>query len=118
MYNKRTIGNEKEQKAAAYLTSIGYEVLAANFYTRFGEIDLIAKEQEVLVFIEVKYRKDLQSGSPFESVDGRKIKNICRAARYYMYSNGIPEDVPCRFDVIGIVNEEIILIRNAFDTQF
>lgn len=118
MYNKRTLGNEKEQKAAAYLSSVGYEILAANFYTRFGELDLIAKEDEVLVFIEVKYRKDLQSGSPFEAVDSRKIKNICRAARYYMYINHIPEDIPCRFDVIGIVDDEITVIHNAFDTQF
>ncbi|SHJ52310.1 putative endonuclease [Anaerocolumna jejuensis DSM 15929] len=118
MYNKRTIGSEKEQKAAAYLTSAGYRILAANFFTRSGEIDLIAREGEVLVFIEVKYRKDLQSGSPLEAVDSRKIRNICKAARYYMYINHIPEDTPCRFDAVGIVEEEITLIRNAFDAQF
>lgn len=118
MYNKRTIGNEKEQKAADYLTSAGYQILASNFFTRFGEIDLIARDEEVLVFIEVKYRKDLQSGSPLEAVDIRKIRNICKAARYYMYINHLPEDTPCRFDVVGMVENEITLIQNAFDTQF
>ncbi|SHO46052.1 YraN family protein [Anaerocolumna xylanovorans] len=118
MYNKRAVGSEKEQMAAAYLTAAGYRILAANFFTRSGEVDLIAREEEALVFIEVKYRKDLQSGSPLEAIDSKKIRNICKAARYYMYINHIPEDTPCRFDVIGIVGEEVTLIRNAFDAQY
>lgn len=118
MYNKRIIGNEKEQKAAEYLIARGYRILAANFFCRHGEIDLIASQDGVLVFIEVKFRKDLQSGSPFEAVDARKIRKICKAARYYMYSNHIPEDVPCRFDVVGILENEIILLQNAFEARY
>lgn len=118
MYNKRALGSQKEQKAADYLTAAGYQILAANFFTRSGEIDLIAREEEVLVFVEVKYRKDLQSGSPLEAIDLKKRKNICKAARYYMYINHIPEDTPCRFDAVGIVGEEVTLIRNAFDALY
>lgn len=115
MYNKRAIGSEKEQKAAKYLQSRGYEILATNFYCRNGEIDLIAKQEATLVFIEVKFRKDLQNGSPLEAVDARKIKKISQAARYYMYVNHIMEDTPCRFDVVGILEDEITLLQNAFD---
>lgn len=101
--------------AADYLRAAGYVILVSNFFTRYGEIDLIAMDNEVLIFIEVKYRRDLVSGSPFEAVDIRKIRNITKAARYYMYKNQISEDTPCRFDVVGIVGEEITLIQNAFD---
>ncbi|MDF2870722.1 MAG: hypothetical protein K0R05_2297 [Anaerocolumna sp.] len=72
-------------------------------------------DKDVLVFIEVKFRRDLLSGSPFEAVDLRKTRNITKTARYYMYKNQISEDTPCRFDVVGIVGEEITLIQNAFD---
>ncbi len=115
IYNKRTVGNEKEQIAAEYLKAAGYVILASNFFSRHGEIDLIALDKEVLVFVEVKFRRDLISGSPFEAVDLRKTRNITKAARYYMYKHQISEDTPCRFDVVGIVGDEITLIQNAFD---
>jgi putative endonuclease len=115
MMNKRRLGKEFEEMASAYLTKKGYRIVEANFWCRTGEIDLIAKDGNYLVFIEVKYRKDSEKGTPLEAVDFRKIKNITRVSRYYLYKNQISEDQPCRFDVVSIMGKEITLIQNAFD---
>jgi putative endonuclease len=113
--NKRRLGKEFEEIAAAYLVQKGYKVLETNFWCRTGEIDLIARDGKYLVFIEVKYRKDSDKGIPLEAVDFRKIKNITRVSRFYLYKNQIPEEHPCRFDVVSIMGDEITLIQNAFD---
>lgn len=112
--NKRQVGSEKEAEAARYLSGLGYEILANNFYTRTGEIDLIAAEGGYLVFIEVKYRRNLSSGYPEEAVTPAKQRTIRRTARYYMLKNGYPETTPCRFDVVAITGNHIRLIQNAF----
>lgn len=114
MENKRKIGNAYERVAGEYLKTQGYEILEYNFHTRAGEIDLIAKHGIYLVFIEVKYRKDMSSGHPFEAVSLQKQKKISRCALYYMKKNGFTE-MPVRFDVVGILGEQIQLIQNAFE---
>lgn len=114
MENKRKIGNAYERVAGEYLKTQGYEILGYNFHTRAGEIDLIAKHGIYLVFIEVKYRKDMSSGHPFEAVSLQKQKKISRCALYYMKKNGFTE-MPVRFDVVGILGEQIQLIQNAFE---
>ena len=58
MENKRSIGNEKENLAALYFSQTGYDIVEKNFYSRFGEIDLVVKKEDTLVFAEVKYRKN------------------------------------------------------------
>ena len=78
-----------------------------------GEIDLIARDGRYLVFIEVKYRKNLQMGDPLEAVDVRKQQRIYQTARYYLHQKKW-ENIPCRFDVIGITGTQICHIRNAF----
>ena len=88
-------------QAAAYLKKKGYRILEANFRCRFGEIDLIARDGAYLVFIEVKYRSSLKDGDSLEE--------------YYLCMHQEKADLPCRFDVIGIEEERIRLIRNAFD---
>ena len=115
MYNKRTIGSDKEMLAAKYLTEHGYVILEQNFYTRHGEIDIIAMNQNYLVFIEVKYRTSSKIGTPEEAVTQRKQNSIIHAAKYYLYRHGISFDTPCRFDVIVILNDNITLYKNAFD---
>lgn len=112
--NKRKIGCEKEESAAKYLSGIGYQILARNFYTRTGEIDLVAQEGGYLVFIEVKYRKNQIFGYPEEAVTLSKQRKIIRTARYYMLKNGYTETTPCRFDVVAITGNEIRLVKNAF----
>lgn len=113
-YNKRRIGAEKEQKAGAYLTELGYEIIKYNFRCRLGEIDIIARDGEYLVFCEVKYRSGGVSGHPLEAVDIRKQQVLSKCAFYYLTLNGL-QDVPCRFDVISVTDREIRLIKNAFD---
>ena len=111
--NRREIGTEYEKKAGAYLEGQGYEVLEYNYRCRMGEIDIIARDGTVLVFIEVKYRKNDESGNPLEAVDIRKQRKIIKVARYYLYQKKYG-DVPCRFDVIGICGSHIEHIKDAF----
>ena len=71
-YNKRQIGTEKEKLAGAYLEQNGYEIIEYNFRCKQGEIDIVAKDGEYLVFCEVKYRSNIKKGTPFEAVDYKK----------------------------------------------
>ena len=114
MVNQRKIGNEYEQLAGEYLESQGYQILEYNFYSRTGEIDIIALHEGYLVFVEVKYRKDNEKGHPLEAVLFHKQRTICKCALYYMKKNGFSE-MPVRFDVVGIMGDQIQLIQNAFD---
>ena len=79
--NRRKIGQEQEELAAKYLEEKGYEILERNYRIRTGEIDLIARDARYLVFIEVKYRKNLQMGDPLEAVDVRKQQRIYISGR-------------------------------------
>lgn len=112
--NKRSLGSEKEQIAAEYLKKQGYRILEMNFRCRQGEIDLIGCDGKYLVFIEVKYRTDGRAGAPEESVTRAKQRTILQVAKYYLYRHRLSECTPCRFDVVGIVGDEIRLIRDAF----
>ncbi len=114
MNNKRTVGSRYEEEAAAFLQHKGFQILEKNYRDRYGEIDIIAKEEGYLVFVEVKYRSSLRNGYPEEAVDGRKQARIRHAAQYYLYKKRLGEDVPCRFDVVSIVGRELRLIRDAF----
>lgn len=115
MKNRRAVGTDYEKKAAEYLCSKGYRILAHSFRCHFGEIDLIAKDGEYLVFIEVKYRTDNNAGEPQEAVGCRKQQKICRTAAYYCMKQGFSPDQPCRFDVAAIRGEDITIIKNAFE---
>ena len=112
-YNKRAEGSRYEQTAGEYLEEQGYEIICFNYRCRTGEIDIIAKDGEYLVFCEVKYRTGPGKGSPLEAVDARKQRKIFQAAMYYLTEHHI-SDVPCRFDVIGIEGTRIQLVKNAF----
>lgn len=114
MVNRRETGAKYEQVAATYLQKQGYEIIEQNFRCRQGEIDIIAKDGEYLVFCEVKYRSSGQKGHPLEAVSVQKQHRISRTALYYMAKKGLI-DVPCRFDVVGILDKEIVLYKNAFD---
>lgn len=112
--NKRKIGAEYEKIAGAYLEKQGYEILEYNYGSRQGEVDIIAKDGEYLVFCEVKYRATQQSGHPSEAVNYKKQKALSKCALYYIMKKKI-EEAPCRFDVISICGEKITLLKNAFD---
>lgn len=113
--NKRQLGSQKEQMAAEYLIEKGWKILDRNFYCRQGEIDLIAiSPEQILVFLEVKYRKDKKNGLPEEAVNKKKQEKIQKAARIYLYQKGISMNRKCRFDVVAIIGDRLKLIENAF----
>ena len=99
------------------LQSCGYKILQYNFYTRIGEIDIVAKEGEYYVFVEVKYRSTDDYGMPEEAIDYRKQKRIIAASRYYLMKQGVPENVPCRFDVVCILGKKYKIIKDAFHVE-
>lgn len=115
--NRRQLGAAYEGVAAKYLQGLGYEILAYNYRNRIGEIDLIAKDEEYLCFIEVKYRSDGSCGTGLEAVNYRKQKNIIRVAQFYLMKQGLSEWTPCRFDVVSIDGDSITLIKNAFEVE-
>lgn len=115
--NKRTTGAAYERIAGAFLEKQGYQIIACNFRCRLGEIDLIAKDGRYLVFVEVKYRKNDETGNPLEAVNRRKQQIISRVANYYCLTHGYGENTPCRFDVVAIWGERIKVVKNAFEYQ-
>ena len=112
--NKRTVGTAYEDLAAAYLEEHGCRILLRNFRTRAGEIDIIARDGRYLVFAEVKYRRGAGSGDPAAAVDAKKQRTISRMAALYLIRSRLPEDTPCRFDVIAVTPEGIRHIKDAF----
>ncbi len=112
--NKRMIGAIGEDIAEKYLKKHGYKILERNFHaSRLAEIDIIAREKETLVFIEVKFRSSQRFGRACEAVTPKKQHNIRLAAQaYIMLKHNF--DVPVRFDVVEINGKEITLIKNAF----
>ncbi len=117
MDNKQK-GNAGEQKACEYLKAQGYQILEQNFHCKVGEIDIIAKDHEYLVFVEVKYRKTASHGSPLEAVNFTKQKKISQTAGYYLMTKHKQENVSVRFDVVSVLGEEVTLIKNAFPYCF
>ena len=122
--NKRLVGKSYERIAGAFLEKQGYQILQYNFYCKVGEIDIIAKHEQTLVFCEVKYRKNLQKGHPFEAITKRKQQIISRCAMYYLTKMQTELQVKMqmktpdvRFDVIGIVDTQIEWIQGAFEYQ-
>ena len=95
--NKKT-GADGEKIAQQYLEKEGYEIIDKNFYCRFGEIDIIAKRGEEIVFVEVKTRKQSKYGEPAESVTKCKQNNIYKVAEFYTYFYQL-YDTPMSLDV-------------------
>lgn len=112
--NKRKIGTEKELLAEEFLYKNGVRILNKNFRTRYGEIDIIGVDRDTLVFLEVKYRSGMDKGNPFEAVTYQKQRKICKVADYYRMRCGIHDYWKMRFDVVGILGDEITWIKDAF----
>lgn len=111
--NRRKTGADYERAAGFYLEQEGWKILEYNYRTRNGEIDIVARDGEYLVFCEVKYRSGRGKGSPLEAVDGRKQQRIFRCAACYLTERG-NTDALCRFDVIGIEGTAVTHVKNAF----
>ena len=113
--SSRAVGRYYEELASRYLEEAGYHILECNFQCRQGEIDIIAQNEGYLCFVEVKYRKSETYGGALGAVSYKKQEKISRAALYYLTVHGYGEACPCRFDVLAITQEQMTLIKNAFE---
>ena len=112
MINKR-IGNIGEAEAVAFLKGKGYKIVETNYTNKIGEIDIVAKDKQTLVFVEVKSRSSDMFGLGREAVDFRKQQKIRLVAQGYIKYKKL-FDVSCRFDVVEIMGDKITHIENAF----
>ncbi|WLE95148.1 MAG: YraN family protein [Candidatus Electrothrix communis] len=112
--SRKATGRSGEALAAQYLEQQGYIILERNYRLRIGEVDIIARDGEYLVFIEVKTRRSTRFGSPFEAVDARKQQQIVKIASAYLQG----KELPVRFDVVAVhlngQNVRIEVLKNAF----
>jgi putative endonuclease len=104
MKSKKNIGDKGEQIALDYLKLKGYQEIERNW--RFGkyEIDLILKDHETLVFVEVKYRTESTDGKPIWFVSNQQKRNLLKAANRYILENGMDQEA--RFDIVAIQPNE------------
>lgn len=114
MKNKRYIGSTYEKLAVNYLIEQGLEIILCNFRCPRGEIDIIARENEKIIFVEVKYRANLDYGEPEAAVNFKKQQRMRYAARVYLSKNGFCDDIACRFDVISVLGNRLKWIKDVF----
>ena len=111
--NSREIWVRGETTAREYLRAKGYAILEENYSGKIGEIDLIAKDGETIVFVEVKARENTDFGYPIEAVTPQKVRKICLTAQQYLVSKRLMgHDV--RFDVVEVLRGTITHTENAF----
>jgi putative endonuclease len=106
-------GADSEERAAAYLAERGLAIVSRNYRTRLGEIDLVAREGEVLVFVEVRMRAEGHFGGALESITPRKQRRIAAAAGLYLRQFARPPR--CRFDVVAMEYGDIRWLKGAFE---
>ena len=111
-------GNSAEIAAEKYLINLGLHSIKRNYRCKAGEIDLLMKDAETLVFIEVRYRSNPFFGSPAESITSQKIRRIRKTAEHFLQTNNHYAHYYKRFDVIAIsaqsAKPEILWIKDAF----
>ncbi len=104
----RLIGDKHERLAERYLKQHGLSLVSRNYLARCGEIDLIMKQQEVLVFVEVRYRKNTTFGGALVSVTPSKLKKIKKTALYYLQQQNLNSNLtPYRIDLIAIEDKTV-----------
>ncbi len=110
----RRAGAEAEERAARFLERRGLEIVARNYRTRLGEIDLVARDGATLVFVEVRMRSCSRYGGAAASVGWRKRARIEAAARQFL--SRLARVPPCRFDVVAVEGDAPEWLRGAFET--
>jgi len=118
MSRARALGTSGEEAAAAYLRKKKYRVISRGFRFHRGEIDIIAYDGDILVFVEVKTRRSAAFGPPEESVTPLKQRQIRKLAEVYLMLNNLG-DTACRFDILSLISDDrqgyrIHHIRDAF----
>ena len=117
---RQQLGESGENLACRELESRGYAILARRYQTRHGEIDIVAEDGDVIVFVEVKRRRTREFGTAAEAVTRWKQRRVAAMAVDYLARNRVTTR-PCRFDVVAIDGEEngpvITVYPNAFDAS-
>ena len=113
---RRQQGQMAEAEACRHLQQQGLGLVERNYQCRSGEIDLIMREQQSLVFVEVRYRSSAQFGGAAASVDPRKQAKLIAAASHYLQQHPALAQHPARFDVVAITPTALEWIRDAFQT--
>ena len=114
LFSKKHLGDEAERTAERYLLKRGLSLVDKNYRTRFGEIDLIMRDDDALVFIEVRLRKNDDFGGAAASIGAHKQRRIVAAAQQYIAALRHPP--PCRFDAVLIMGTKIEWLKDAFGT--
>ncbi len=119
--DKKELGKKGEDLALRFLKKNGYRIIERNYVCKMGEIDIIAREKDTLVFIEVKTRTSTTFGPPQLAVNASKQRQMSKVALNFLKEKKL-EDVKARFDVVAILlgpkGEEIELIKDAFDLRW
>jgi putative endonuclease len=113
-----SLGKKGEDLAIAQLRALKYKILERNFKCALGEIDIIARERDTLVFVEVKTRRTRDFGGPAAAVNARKQRQLSRVALTYLNMKKLPQ-MPARFDVVAVElippAPRIEVLRDAFE---
>ncbi len=112
--NKKRVGNHFESLALIYLEKKNFKIIKTNYYAKGGEIDIIAIKDNILHFIEVKYRKNNKYGSAIESLSNAKIYKILRTSKIYLLENKLSFNQAISYDLLAIEGERIDFIENIF----
>ena len=115
LFSKKQAGDEAERAAERFLIAQGLSLVERNFRTRFGEIDLIMRDGESLIFVEVRLRKNNDFGGAAGSIGSAKQRRIITAAQHYIAPLRHPP--PCRFDAVLMMEGKIEWLRDAFSTN-
>jgi putative endonuclease len=110
--NHLKVGFIGEQRAVKMLKKAGYTIVERNFKCPFGEVDIIAKKDDVVAFVEVKARSSIEYGTPSQAVDFRRQKRYLNCAKFYFSGRAV--DYVVRFDVVEVYKKEVNHIENAF----
>ena len=115
MGRSRERGKEGEEIASRLLKRKGYRIIARNYASSFGEVDIIAFEPEskTLVFVEVRLRRSSAFGHPLETIDNKKVERIRKTALSFLRETSV-EYESVRFDVVSITGGEVLHVINAF----
>lgn len=120
MLNNKETGKLGEHIARTFLLEKGYSILETNYNTRYGEIDIIAKDGRTVAFVEVKTRRSVSFGYPREAVDRYKQSKIKNMAEFYILRKKL-FNIPMRFDIIEVFLDEdnnakaVSILKNAFE---
>ena len=118
---KKELGKEGEEIAIRFLKKNGYKIIERNYVCKMGEMDIIAREKDTLVFVEVKTRTSTAFGPPQLAVNSAKQMQLSKVALYFLKEKQL-EDTNARFDVVAILlgpkGKEIELIKDAFDLMW